>query len=603
MTFFSALLRKRNLNSHDGKPLWKYLLSTEEFKELRQTFQHASQMHMDARDVALYYAQWWKRNYNGGIPSKREIFESLEGNVRVYFDQESFYKLAKKGAEILGVKWIKKQNTLYFKTLLLQGGLPLTHISENHGNYKNFLLAVLEEQPESIEDFIFNPEIIQLLPKSSQNDIVYENCLEIVKSILNNDGAYDDLLGTSESLKDISKALKARSHSMVKKERISKPKNYWLLRFKENATEIHLRIGLQASYTAKHLANILGFESLSGKEYQLFVNDELICVFRKLMSGSYKTDWFQQQDIKWNSEKNLPHTYIIENDTKEDINDFIQTIPNSDEPSLWAPYSANEWRLVKGSGVSNNEAAVLFPAGWNTEQKSETISFYGNVMSWLQFEGEVQLNTASETRRYRSNVSSFDWTVISQKPTWICKSSMPIINRKPRVIVYDEHNNILEASKYSVSIRKQRSFDSWTLLRDARYIDEGCHELKIEKEGVVAYDTVYNLNNLECTYSSKSIDKAVIKIEHRGSFAIELKEDAILKIDSGQDEFSLHVDTRYSRIPKGIQGALSLKNQKSLLFELETPFEGVALLDKEGEILPTSAQLSIANLYLSLIHI
>ena len=69
---------------------------------------------------------------------------------------------------MLGINWISKQNTLYFRTLLLQGGLPLNHISSNKSNYKNFLIAVLEEQPEKIEDFIFQSSIINLLPPSSR---------------------------------------------------------------------------------------------------------------------------------------------------------------------------------------------------------------------------------------------------------------------------------------------------------------------------------------------------------------------------------------------------------------------------------------------------
>ena len=49
-----------------------------------------------------------KENYNGGIPSKQEVFDSLGGNVRFNLDANEFYKLAKRGANLLGIKWIKK---------------------------------------------------------------------------------------------------------------------------------------------------------------------------------------------------------------------------------------------------------------------------------------------------------------------------------------------------------------------------------------------------------------------------------------------------------------------------------------------------------------
>jgi hypothetical protein len=53
-----------------------------------------------------------------------EVYQSIAKNQ--LFDEEEFYRYARKGANLLGVRWIKNQNTLYFKTLLLQGGLPIS---------------------------------------------------------------------------------------------------------------------------------------------------------------------------------------------------------------------------------------------------------------------------------------------------------------------------------------------------------------------------------------------------------------------------------------------------------------------------------------------
>ena len=210
MSFFSTLLLAKNLPKHDGRPLWKYMFNDDDFEKLLEELKFARPLSIDPRDVTMYYAEWWKKNYNGGTPSKLEIFNSLNGNVRYNFNQEDFFKLAVTGARMLGIKWITRQNTLYFRTLLLQGGLPLSHISENQGKYLNFLIAVLEEQPETIEDFIFKPHITGLLPLASQNKDIYENCFEIVKSFLNKEDIYDELFKESEALKAISNTLKAK---------------------------------------------------------------------------------------------------------------------------------------------------------------------------------------------------------------------------------------------------------------------------------------------------------------------------------------------------------------------------------------------------------
>ena len=260
-SFFISCLRKNNLAKHDGRPLWKYMLSNEDFEILRTELRYLETSRIDPRIATLYYAEWWNKKYDGGAVSKKRIFNSIGGNSSRYLDHKVFYNLAKIGARMLGVKWISKHNTLYFRTLLLQGGLPLIHISENQGKYKDFLLAVLEEQPETIEDFIFKPYITDQLPITSQNENIYESCFEIVKSILNDESAYDELFASNEALVQISKTLKVRKETLQRKERLSKPKNYWILSFKKREIVINLRIGLANSYTKKFIVKYIGIRS------------------------------------------------------------------------------------------------------------------------------------------------------------------------------------------------------------------------------------------------------------------------------------------------------------------------------------------------------
>ncbi len=596
MSFFYSILQKNNLPKHDGRPLWKYLLNNEDFEKLLEEIRFALPLSIDPRDVTLYYAEWWKKNYHGGIPSKQEIFNSLSGSVRFNFNQEEFFKLAIKGARILGVKWITKQNTLYFKTLLLQGGLPLFHISENQGKYQSFLLAVLEEQPETIEDFIFKPHIISLLPISSQNDIIYENCFEIVKSILNDENVYDDLLGSNEALINITKTLKVRKQQLERKQRLSKPKNYWLLSFKKEKIGITLRIGLADTYTSESLSNILGFE-VTGKEYQFYVNEELICVFRKMINGNFKTDWYQQQNHEWNGESNLPYTYVIKDGEKHEVTDFIETIPNLLEPSLWSRFSDNEWRLIKGNGTSNKEAAILFPSEWYNNQLSMPLSLYNEQLSWLTFEGEIEISNQQQVRKFQSEVSSFDWTIVSQKPTWINRSSMPVVNNKPNIIIYDENDNKLPDNRIKIWVRKHNSKDSWDELSRLSFIPLGCIDVKIEKDDLIAFDMFFNIGNLRARYVHKAIDNAKIEITNMDSFEFKLDETQIVEIQQDNNSFSLKVKTEYSKIPNGIKGSVGHRNQKKLYFEMASPFEGMAITNADGKIIAEDAKLTLANLY------
>ncbi len=596
MSFFRQLQNQNRIPSRNEFSLWKINLSEEDIERLTTDLQYATLDQIDPRDVTIYYSLWWKNHYNGGAPSKQDVFESLEGNSRYNLDVEKFYRLAKLGAQMLGIKWIKKQNTLYFRTLLLQGGLPISHIAANQGTYQNFLLAVLEEQPETIEDFIFKPEIIGILPKSSQNDIIYENCFEIVKSIINKEDIYDDLLSSNEVLKSISTQLKIRRQSLVPKARLSKPQNYWLLSFEKEKPSILLRIGFAASYNVASLTNILGFEATE-REYQFYLNERLICVFRRMLNGNFQTDWYQQLDQHWDGESNLPYAYIIENGRKTEIKDFIQTIPNLHEPSLWTKYSETEWRLVKGSGTSDKEAAILFPMQWHSDLPSLKVSIYGYDLSWSIFEGEIQISLDEEIRKYRSEVNSFDWTIISQKPNWMLKSSMPVVQKTPKIIVYDENNKALPNERYKVWVKRRQYIEAWEELSRLKFIHLGCLELKIEKEGLVAYDSFFNLGNLQVDFLHKSIDKAKLELRNNNSFEFKLDNSPILNIVEENSKFLFEVKTEFSKIPNGIKGSVGIRSKKKLYFEMLSPFEGMAIVDKEGHIIETKEPLSLTNLY------
>ncbi|GAB1858042.1 hypothetical protein MHTCC0001_28790 [Flavobacteriaceae bacterium MHTCC 0001] len=581
---------------HDGRPLWKYLLSDTELNDLKKTLQFAKHLDIDPRDVSLYFAQWWKRNYNGGIPSKLEVFESLGGNSRFVFTEDEFYKMARKGAQILGVKWIKKQNTLYFKTLLLQGGLPLKHISENRGKYKAFLEAVLIEQPETIEDFIFKTHIIDLLPKSSQNDIVYENCLEIVKSILNNDGEYDKLLESEDSLKEISSSLKIKRASLTKKVKQSKPKNYWLLRFKNNECKINLRLGLANTYTKDTLSDILGFEALD-RDYQFFMDDNLICVFRKMANGKFKTDWYNQGNKEWDVSLGMPHVYVINSDKKIELPDFIQTIPNLEEPSLWTRFNDNEWLNIKGLAASNKKAALLFPKQWKCNLPSSEITLYNNQLSWMHFEGEIEIKTEEENRIYLSGVNSFDWLIESKKPNWMLKSNLPVVQGIPKILVFDEEGYDIQRNRFKVYVKKHKSKDVWEDISRLSYISTGCYDLRIEKDNLIAQDVFFNIGNLQARYSNQTIHSSTIEFRNLDYFECKLNETTLLKIEEDNNRFNLRVNAEHSIIPTTIKGSLGFPRKKKLLFDLISPFQGMAITDKNGQIINEDQPLSLANLY------
>src|SRR5690606_8045894 len=138
--------------------------------------------------------------------------------------------------------------------------------------------------------------------------------------------------------------------------------------------------------SSQALKSFLGLDT-DEREYQFYLNDKLICVFKKMVSGEYKTDWFNQKDYEWDGDDNLPNLYLIVNGEKIEVNDFLQSIPTFDEPTLWTKYGENEWRLVKGSGTNDSTAALMFPKDWQSNVPADRVSLLGKEMNWFEFEG------------------------------------------------------------------------------------------------------------------------------------------------------------------------------------------------------------------------
>lgn len=594
MGYFSTFQSNNNVNKQDIK-LWRHPLSNQEFNSLVETLKYSNELNLDPRDATLFYAEWWKRNYNGGKPSKEAIFKSIDGNIQFNLDAHQFYKTAKKGAKMLGIKWISKQNTLYFRTLLLQGGLPLNHISANKSNYKNFLLAVLEEQPEKIEDFVFQPNIINLLPPSSRNEIIYENCFEIVQSILKDDNLYEELFKSNDTIKEITDALKIKKKTLEKKTRFCKPENFWKLNTEKN--KISLRLLFNEKYNSESLSQILGFASVN-KTYQFYLNDKLICTFIKMLNGDYKTDWHNQSEEIWNGEPILPLAYVMTNEEKIEVKDFIQTIPNLDNPTLWFPISDNNWKLVKNNGVSSEKALLLFPENWKSEREFDTLKINDNKINYTIFEGEIEVyNSENHKKRiFKTCVSSFDWTVISQKPNWILNSNMPIVRNKPEILVYNEKNEKISSNEYKVFAKYHSPSQEWQDLSKINYFPIGLVDLKIEKNDIVAYDYCYNIGKLDIIFTNQTINSANVNVRNN-QFTFTLEETPLLNIESIGNDFSIQLNQEFFKIPKSMKAGLKIGTSKGLVFDLESPFKGIELLDYEGKIINEDEKITFKNLH------
>jgi len=595
VSYFQILLSNRNVNKHTKRALWQYQLSEHEFLVLKKMLTEARSIaNVDPRDCTLYYAEWWKRYYSGGYPSKRQVFASIT-NMQL-FGEEEFYDSAKKGATMLGVRWLRNQNTLYFKTLLLQGGIPINHIINNKGAYKKFLLDILALNPVSIGDFAFNSSITSILPNTSRNDEIYECCLNIVKAIISEDEEYLKLLQGNDALEEISKELYVKKAAIRLERKRATIRIVWLLDITKK--QITLYLAIPDSLDIETFSNFFisdESEPLTRNEYKLFYNDTIICKFIRQGNGQMKTLWINRADTMWTPEANHCDIRLIDSHGRQySARHIISNYPDMSKATLWTKYSEAQWLLEKGNHTEKEDAYVLFPHTWKAAgmENFEQFSISGCKMQLMGLKVQLTVNDGETQYQFKTHAGKIDWYVVDDTPVWMTRSNLPVVRNRPRIFVYDKRGELIQDPV--LKWRRNRN-DPWTEWKVSG-LPKGYIELQITAREVTEYDSFFNIGNLTIERSSSSFSEAKIKLSNN-DFTVTLTENRLLQIETiDQNTFSVHLTEIDHALP---ELRINLKNAyhaKSLTFEMLVPFRGVEIVDNQRSTVPEDSGISLDGL-------
>ncbi len=600
MSEFSKILQAKGFDTHTQKALWEYGLNDDEFYSLKESLSETHSLtHVDPRDCALYYAEWWRRLYESGSPSKKQVFDSVfKGKL---FNENDFYETAKRGARLLGIKWIKHQRTWYLRTLLLQGGLPITHITQNSGSYKRFLLRILDLNPSSIADFAFDSSITCILPRTCQNDDIYECCLEIVRSIIDEDKQIVnenrklvEILDGNQALQDIGNELRVRKQT-IQQRRKSKVKCTWMLNPEKK--RIRLYLGIPEDIDRKVFCNLFldNRDVIPDYEYKLFVNDDLVCKFKKKANEDYRTIWLNQSDIQWDGREHLPEIYLIDaQGEKKSRWHLITHLPSLTEPSLWTKYSDVEWVLEKGTHTSQKDANILSPVGFNVQPliDATSITICNQELTWTAFEGSITFTNGNEICNFQTDCPKIDWYIDEDRPAWVKTANYPIVRGKPKVYVYNPEGDLIHNATLHWKQKNGAIWNNWS----AGALPPGLIEIKIVVGQIIEFDRIFNISGFNLLKSSTDIHQAEIEL-NQNQFHVQVSEDDFVQITKlNSDRFQAQLKNNYC-VPKSLQISLRYGNQaSSLRCEMFPPFNGVAILDKDGKMIPEEHCFEIGNL-------
>lgn len=182
MTLISEFLESRNLTSCPI-PLWKLKLTDNEYQRLKShikswviacrnnAFNNNNVFCQCKEECALFVAEWWRREYDGGAPSERRVVQAL-GLGEAYDDD--FKRAYRIGIRILHIPIYKddRGNKQRFDSLLYQGGFPM-----------NFIVSYIDNR--QFDDHYSNnawlSTIKRLMNSNGNNDFIYGSLPQIAR--------------------------------------------------------------------------------------------------------------------------------------------------------------------------------------------------------------------------------------------------------------------------------------------------------------------------------------------------------------------------------------------------------------------------------------
>lgn len=145
-TWVNAVLERHGLKKPDGRPLYRYRLTNDEFVELTKTLKYSSflgvnnivSMLMWDAAFVMYVAEWWRRYYTG-----QWGWEGVFDSIGIQYDQLTSAKrnvLVETGLQRWGraVRTVGEQRR-FLGTVATEGGLPLNQL-QNSGAWLTHIL-------------------------------------------------------------------------------------------------------------------------------------------------------------------------------------------------------------------------------------------------------------------------------------------------------------------------------------------------------------------------------------------------------------------------------------------------------------------------------
>ena len=593
-------------------PLWKLRLTEDEYENLKNTLAENKFRLKDFGDeAALCYAEWWRRDYNGGIPSKEDVAVGL-GLPRPCWNQ--LYKAARHGLESHGFTFIHSlKGNEYFRTLLNQGGLPVNYIKNgnNLSGFSRFLIGLVEELSsinidwdDNNIDLIKNFNCIAYLGKAFKNDNIYDVSLQIAHAIISEEDRwlpYDD---ADSSLSELTKSLKKEYHR-VKSEHRTKPLSLsWKLRLTSSETaNLFVNLNVVKEISSKSIEG-LKYQScytfdvfVAGIFVGKYVRKSLVKDDEEMVIGAIYSRMTVgvANDIKWNGEPVVEVKIRCDNDDR-----LFPTVcgsypPNFECPQVFQMLDDNVYSLKSTANAENNIA--VFSTDWKCDG-SHKLLINGESYSAIEFADSVDLyNDVSNdnitiTNEFTPYSAEFRGTYIR----WVEHSNFKLLTRIPIISVFDQTGT--SVGNIKPKFRVHNSETEWRNLSNSCLLPFGLVDIKVEfPDNKYVMETFYFIDDMRFISSNENMFSTELHIDSRHNISAEVDNCENLSVEMiDQNTWRISRDACTSKYSPTCNLKINAEGNPTLRISVIAPFEGVVISDLEGKIVPSGKIISYDNL-------
>ena len=196
VAWLNGFLRSRKMDCPDGRALYAYRCTSEEFDSLTEALKcrpldmdvtSPHDVNVQVRAFVLYAAEYWQRRYAGGHWAWEPLLESIHWG-RIHYPD--LYKPVRAALSWWKVDLVRLPASVrYLGTFACQGGLPLDLVGDADSRVAQYLRAVLNhavEYRQFVDDVIDLARDQQrfLRPPTLRRDYVFRLAADLIQAVL-----------------------------------------------------------------------------------------------------------------------------------------------------------------------------------------------------------------------------------------------------------------------------------------------------------------------------------------------------------------------------------------------------------------------------------